>query len=269
MKQKRMGMVSCVAAVIAGIALAEGEKPLDLKNAVWAVKLDKVLNGAAMTIHIATVDGKVVQCLGLGAFNKAIHDVDGSGLTVSDAGTKGKVKVVINADQWVPKDKKPIECLFDIEANASNGKLDGKYSGKRGVDEISGAVAGTVCAPPKDRAGKFEIQLERAITGNPNQQRVIVSFEADADGKVGKVSAGPKDAFHWTGKVKEVKLAFSAGALTGDLTVEVENAKSVDPGTYTFTLDGKVVGTAIAGRFKTMKGDKEIRASEMFSGGLK
>jgi hypothetical protein len=112
------------------------------------------------------------------------------------------------------------------------------------------------------------MECERALDGQPNQQRVPLTISV-ANGKVGDVKAAAKDSFHWKARTKENKLVVTPEALTGELTIEVYDAQSVTAGVYTFTFDGKVIGNKVAGKFKSKLGEKEIRPAAMFTGNVK
>jgi len=264
-----------VGVLMAGTAWAQDEKPkadarnaLDPKNAVWTVKLTNIYADKPATLHLATTDGKVVRAFGLGEFNKALHDVDASGLVAGENSLKGPVRLTVNADQWVPPGGKSIECQFDLDVAVKGGNLGGTYKGKRASDDFSGLAVGTIQAPAKAIRGTISLECERALDGQPNFQRVLLNVPV-TDGKVGEVKAAAKDSFHWKARVKDNKLAVTPEALTGDLVVEVYDVQSVTAGLYTFTFDGKVIGNKVAGKFKSKLGDREIRESAMFTGNLK
>ena len=264
------GSVVCL--LMAGVALAQGGKAPagkpepDPNNAVWVLKLSGVYQDRPLTLHLASNGGKVVRAFGLGTFNKAIHDVDGSALLIGGASLKGLAKVTINADQWVPPGGKPIECRFDFDIAVKNGKLGGTYKGKRGSDDVSGMALGAIQAPAREmRGATIKMWMERALQGKPNRQRVYMTVRL-AGGKVGEVKAAGGDRRHWKAKVSSQRLTVTPESLSGDVTVEVHDVKSVTAGTYTFTFDGKVIGRNVAGRFTSRLGDKEVRASAMFVG---
>ncbi|MGD0898681.1 MAG: hypothetical protein ABR915_12665 [Thermoguttaceae bacterium] len=263
------GLIACT--LMGGTALAQDKKApakpkLDPNNAVWALTLGGAYLDKPLTLHLATSGGKVVRAFGLGEFNKAVHDVDGSALAIAAASLKGPAKVTINADQWFPADGKPIECRFDLDIAVKDGKIGGAYKGKRGNDEVSGMALGTIQPPLTEiRSATIKMELDKALEGNVNQQRVYMTVNVTG-GKVGEVKVAPKDRFHWQARVKDSKLAVTPEAVTGEVAIEVNQARSVTDGTYTFTLDGKVIGSKVAGKFTSKLGDKPARGPAAFNG---
>jgi hypothetical protein len=275
MKQSRTVLCTmaslAVCMLMAGVALAQGatapDKPkLDPGNSVWTLTLATVYGDKPLTAHMVTKDGKVAAAFGTGEFNKAVHTVDGSALVVTETSVKGVAKVTINADQWVPVGGKSIDCQFTLDLVVKDGKVGGTYAGKRGDDDLIGMVLGTIAAPATVvRDGKIKLQLEKALEGDVNQQRVYMTVTV-AGGKVTKVEVAPKDRFHWSGKVTAQTLTVTAEALTGDVTIEITTARSVTKGVYVLKLDGKVIGPYVAGTLTSKLGDKEAAAPAMLLG---
>jgi hypothetical protein len=229
-----------------------------------------VYGGKPLTLHLAMRDGKVLRAFGMGEFNKALHDVDASALAITEDSLKGPVKVTINADQWVPVGGKSIECQFDLDMAVKGGKLGGTYTGKRGSDEVSGMAMGTIQMPAAAiRAATINLELERGLNGEVNYSRVFLTISV-ADGKVKEVKAAGHDKRFpkWKAKVIDQKLTVTPESLTGEVTIEVSNVLAIAGdagGTYTYTLDGKVIGPKIAGNLTSKLGDK-AREPNVFTG---
>jgi hypothetical protein len=120
------------------------------------------------------------------------------------------------------------------------------------------------------RSATINMALDKALEGNVNHQRVYMTVKV-AGGTVDEVKAaskpGGKDRSpRYLARVKSSKLTVTPEALTGEVTIEVYEVKSVTEGTYTFTLDGKVIGSNVAGTFTSKLGDKPARGPAMFNG---
>jgi hypothetical protein len=125
---------------------------------------------------------------------------------------------------------------------------------------------GTLRESPKAAPqGTILLELEQAVEGPVVEQRVRLSLVL-RDGKVTQVTAEPRDARQWKGTVKEHSLSASAEAVSGEVTVQVNEPLDVTGGTYTFTLDGKVIGSTVAGRCKSKVGGRQVADSAGFSG---
>ena len=279
MTQCRAGVCGLAAWTIGvmatGVASAPGgpgkadKAGLDPNAALWTLEISGVAFGQPMRVHMATADGKVVRAFGLGP-GKGVHDVDAAGLSVAATSLKGRLKITANPDQWFPKDGKSVESRLDLDVLIKNGRLGGTYKGKRGGEDASGMIVGTLRAPAKlPPQGTVRVELEQAVEGPVVVQRARLSLTVRG-GKVGEVQATALwDPRQWKGTVTRHTSSVSAERITGEVTVEVKDPLDVTAGTYTFTLDGKVIGSAVAGRFKSRLGDKEIIASAMFSGAIR
>lgn len=252
-------------AVAAGAAGPAGKPVADPANALWTFEISGVAFGNSMQLHMATVDGKVVRAFGLGS-GRGVHTVDASGLTVSPTSLKGRLSVTANPDQWFPKDGQPVESRIELDALIRDGRLGGTYKGKRGGEDASGMIVGTLRpttnSPPQ---GTLRLELERAVEGPVVEQRACLIIVM-REGKVSQVTAAPRDPRQWKGVVTAHSLSVSAEAISGQVTVQVNEPLDVKGGAYTFTLDGKVVGSVAAGTFRSTLGDREVSAAAMFSG---
>ena len=253
--------------VVAGL-LSAGQTPAgewpEPANALWVLEFGNIAQGNPITVRLATTNGKVVRCFGHG-FNRAVHTVDASALKVVENGLKGPMKITVNPDQWFPADGKITECVFDIDVLAKNGNAGGKFKGTVDGKEAVGMIVGALQIPSKAIPGKtIAVSLEQALKGEVNQQRVEVVIPI-ADGKVGNVKASGKNSRAWSAEVKETGLTVTSESLTGEMKVEVKSSGSVTSGVYTFVFDGQVIGTRVAGTFKSKLDGSVVRDCAMFS----
>jgi hypothetical protein len=243
-----------------GAAVADGQfvgsaRPVTTAaaDALWTLTLNGVVpENNFLNLYLSTRDGKFTH--GFGAtpnFNNATHAVDVSKLTLEDGKLAGEVGVTVYPDPWVPKDKKPVACLFTIEAMARDGSATGVVTGKFGGAAVKGTINGdwgsklTIA-----RMENITLKLENALFGGSeyhNRAFVTVTMQ---DGKVvgGKVSNN-----HTTlsGQVTGGDVKLVGEDLTCTLTADVAQGGGVTAGTYQFTIAGKMVGTIGAGEFKT------------------
>jgi len=244
---------------------------LDPSNGIWSLVLDRAIKGKPLTILLRSKDGKWKEAICTAfTYNQSIHDIDVSRLKLAGSRVKGAVKVTIKPDAWVPKDKKPISCRLRVEAAAKDGAVTGTHKGKCGEAEVSGAVSGKLEAPKGEmKSGSVQLRLENALTGGrAHLLRAQVSFGlANGKPRDGRISCF--DPWHWRGRVEALKVKLAADALSGEIKATVRSRPgAVSTGTYTFTLDGKVIGSVVAGTFKARLGDRQLEGG-IFTGTLK
>jgi hypothetical protein len=271
-----MGALAALTVVVglaasAGVGQASAAATSGPAGAVWSLVLEKAIGGKPLTVHLLTEGGAVKQAIATAfTYNQAVHDADPSGLTPAGDRMRGVLKVTVNPDSWVPRDGRPVACEFNMEAAAADGKVAGTYQGKAGGLAAAGTISGTLEAPPSASGPRqVELRLEKALTGgSAHLCRALLRF-ALADGKAQRGTIGCAYPFGWTGKVEALDLAMTPGTLTGEVKVHVDNPGNpgfeVTPGRYTFTLDGKVVGSVAAGTFKSKFGSRDLTGG-VFSG---
>jgi len=262
----RIGWILGVVTVAAGLWAMPAET--HAAPQAWSLALDKAVKEKPLNILVAAKDGKCTQAFGIAStYNKALHDVDASALKITDAGLSGAVKVTINADAWVPPDKKPVACEFKVEVSAQDGKLSGTYQGKFGESDVKGSVSGTLQATPAERkSAKIEFLMNDALAaGQPHLRRANVALNV-GDGKIGGGTIACFDSFHWTGKIESVNLQLTAEGFTGDMKTSISSGTQgqVTSGAYTYAIDGKIVGNTVGGTFRVKLGDKDLRTGTLF-----
>jgi hypothetical protein len=230
---------------------------------VWTLNLDKAAGGKPMSILLLVADGQVKQSACMAeTYNRAAHDIDAAGLKVSAAGITGSVKLTINPDEWVPPDHKAVECEFELELAAQNGKVTGGYKGRFGPVPTRGEVSGTVqAAPDASLARQVEVRMENALAGEQgHHRRLTLTFDL----KDGKPTSAKVVGFHptaWRGKVEAIDATLSERGLKGQFSASIAaGVVAVGEGLYTFDVDATVVGPTIVGRFKAKLKDKDLPA---------
>ncbi len=91
------------------------------------------------TIHDAT------------GWNRAVHQVDVSGLHVGDGRLRGELKLTIMNDGWLPPDGKSPRIRCAIDAPLSCGTFDSVYRASGDQGEFSGRIHGSVWQPLQGR----------------------------------------------------------------------------------------------------------------------
>lgn len=262
---KRIVLTAVICAALS-VAASHAAEKADPANGVWQLTLANAVKGAKdqpLNLSVASKDGKAVRGIVKG-YNLALHEVDVTGLKVEGRALKGLVKVTLNPDQWLPADKKPIAGEYTIDATAGDdGAVTGNLGGKFGAVETSGAVTGQLTpAAAVTKATSVVLRLEDAVSSQKPALRSAHLMFQWSDGKAsgGKIAWVKKDKFHWTGTVESLDLQLTPEALTGTVTANISTGANgdVEPGKYTFVLDGKVIGNVITGKFKAKVGDRDI-----------
>lgn len=154
----RMRAINAIAAVgpwLAGTALSAGEAVVDADNAVWVLRLERLIPspiGRAgderdLDLHLVRREGRFLHGLGWSLprqvarpFNTMTHQADASGLGLADGKLSGQLDVTLHPDLWIPRDYRPMRGRVALE-----GKADAAASGR------GDAVRGTFTA---DFAGR-------------------------------------------------------------------------------------------------------------------
>ena len=260
-----MRNIACVAiasvAVVAGSAARGGQTPGG--GAVWTMVLAAAAGGRPLTIVLRSDGGKWrrAACTALG-YNNAVHDVDASALKVAGRKIQGGVKVTVNPDSWIPRDRKSVACEYEIEAAAGDdGGVSGTYSGRFGRAEVRGKVSGRLDpAGPLPRSATVRLRLERAAAGwAAHTARGALTF-AWVDGAAKRATLHSAYPWGWHARVGELKVRLTADSLEG----EVRAGLGVRPGgtdigaqPYTFRLAAAVIGSAVVGTYAAAVAGKD------------
>jgi hypothetical protein len=223
--------------------------------------LDKAVKGnKALTILMGVAGNKCKYAYGLTPkYNCAVHDVDAADLKISESAVKGTLKVVVNPDNWVPPDKKPVAAEYALDAQIAGGKITGAYQGKFGAVEAGGTLAGKSEAVKPLTSGEVAVKMENALTGGPGHLTRVELNLTFADGKATKARVVGMDPRQWTCNVTSQDVQVTPEGVTGTVAANVQSGMgSVLTGTYTFTLDARRVGPTVAGNFKAKLGDRDL-----------
>ncbi len=262
---------------------ATGVTPAD---AVWVVALENALpEGKPLELHLAVHDGKLADALGRApTFNKAVHDVDVSGLVVSGETLRGPVEVTIQPDLYMPQDGKPVACQFEVECSVAEGAVAGRYTGRYGSEERSGAVGGRL-APHFDPAsdyGRFRLRFFGALVRlfrlrGPNYKyaldmRLTFPWQHGAAGPMRFETVVP-DYRRYSAIVEKEDLRIDGHSLSGSVTVLVDYGRqgtrkiSFHEERYVYEIDGKVIGDVAGGTWDARWADQSAQGGR-FSGTL-
>jgi hypothetical protein len=254
--------LACVLTV-AGVACTPGAPAAarpDPADADYTIELaNAVASDRPLTLHLAVRDGTCEEAFATSTtFNQMPHDVDASGLKVEGSTLAGPVTVTVIPDAWVPPDGNKIECSYALQARLEDNRINGTFTGQFGGTEARGQVTGSRQPPVGSPASaRFELQLEEALAGGRAwQQRALADFQLTRGAL--KEPALYSDHAKWYGTLDKADLTFQAGRLHGTLTATVKDGE-VKGGVYTFTLDGRAIGTAIAGTCKTALDGKPVK----------
>ncbi len=204
-------------------------------------------------LYVTVRDGRVFGGFATSPnYNNAIHTVNLEGLKVEAGRLAGKMGITLQPDGWIPKDRKPIPCSYELDAKIADGEIvSGTVVGKFGGKDVKGTVEGNLDRKPDLRSmSGLTLKYEGGAFG-----RAFLTMQY-ADGKFvsGKVWNNHTDL---TGTVDKADLDFSGERVRGSVQITVAKG-GVTPGTYTATAEGILVGTVGAGTgvTKNAKGDE-------------
>lgn len=236
------------------------------KDAYYPLELHAAVpGGRAMWVHLECRDGSFGEGLAFTPrFNHAVHDVDARGLKLHGSKLTGPIEVTVHADPYMPKDGKSIPCAYEIDAQIDRGGLSGTFEGTFGGDKVPGdAAASLQPLPDFGRDVRLWMKFEEGVTGGPAWfNRTYLGVTLD-DGRAVKGSFSNNKG-GWEGRFDRADLSFDGRNLAGTVTCTVTSGK-VRTGAYTFTLDGRAVGTLLKGTFES-KLDGEVVQAGRFMG---
>jgi len=236
--------------------------PVDPDNAVWSLTLEGAIEGDPLDIILArgAVRWTAAICAP-GTYNNAVHDVNFNELKVDGKRISGILFVTLNPDNWTPKDRKSIQCRFEIEAITNDSLIKGSYIGKFGEAGVTGIVRGFIEQPvPVRKSSIIRLQLENAVDGwSINQARGLLDVECiNGRSKNGWIRSARGSGCH--GRVERLRIKLAGQSLRGKLKAVV----GIRPGgtdlggeKYEYGFQGTVVGNAVAGKFRVHPGDRK------------
>ena len=178
-------------------ATAPGADPGDPLNGTWRVCLDGFFDPKKPTtprrslpIYVVSREGTFLYALGSSPdYNQTTYPTDITGLRYDAASGKlaGAIRVKLNPDPWIPKERKPVMCAVEIEArldlaNPTNASaLRGTYRGTFGTEPVTGTVSGYVYAQTLVDLAQCQLVLllNQALLGGPEpyHNRIAVRFD--------------------------------------------------------------------------------------------
>lgn len=232
-------------------------------NAIVTLTLhDAVAPGGYLKLHLATKDRRVVAAFGTTPnFNNATHTVDASGLKLEGDQLTGPVSITVNPDPWQPKDGKAISGTINLNARAVQGEWSGGFSFDTRVP--AGRINGTTDAKPELKPTAITLKLENALVGgNEWSNRVFMSFQVDGEKITGGKISNNHTKLAGTVDGGTVKITETTLAAMPAITVTA-GGKAVS---YTFDVQGVVVGKWAAGTFTTFVDGKKAKTGTFWAG---
>ncbi|MGC9454790.1 MAG: alpha/beta hydrolase [Phycisphaerae bacterium] len=223
---------------------AGGEAPVRLT-------LAEAVDGYRMDVLLQPSDGGVGSAMARATgWNKAPHEVDASGLRVSADGIRGTMHIRLFPDANVPEDGSVTECELHVDVPLSGE--EGTYSGVVGDTAVSGPARADRPEPFAGDAqpAQIALRLDNAIEADKEWKRVVWGFITTDDGKQsGTFSVETYRRGFVLLTADDVDLSIRDGRLTGGFRLDIPATSDGQPArTYTYRLDGSVVGDQGGGR---------------------
>jgi|GEM_PF-5547411 len=239
------------------------EAPVSPDNAIITLTLhDAVGPGGYLKLHLATKDRRVVSAFGTTPnFNNATHTVDASAIKIDGDTITGAVSVTVNPDPWQPKDGKAIRGTINVNARAVQGEWSGGFSFDTRVRD--GIVNGTTDVKTEAKPTSITLKLENALVGgNEWSNRVFMSFQVDGEKITGGKISNNHTKLAGTVDGGTVKITDTNFAAMPAITVTAGGKAT----SYTFDVQGVVVGKWAAGTFTTFVDGKKAKTGTFWAG---
>lgn len=276
-------LASCVAAGVAMNSVAVADT--DTKPAQFEIQLLKGMPNDTPLVLCVDWRGGFSGGFALArAYNKALHDVDLSGL-VYDAGAQaitGTVRVTVNPDDYVPADRKPAACRYALDAKVKAGVVAGTYDGVHGAATRKGVVEGKVLETTPDE-GVYRLLLLHGMArlnqiGGMNKgyaldMRLRFQFEGGTASHAIFENVVP-DYRRYCAVVESLGVSRQDAAFKATMVAVLDYGRGAKPSkdgapesrfeTNTYVLTGFRIGDRVAGRFTaTAEG---LNATDFFVG---
>jgi len=180
---------------------AAAEAKVDPANATWHIGISELWGtskrgGRNLDIYATFEKGKWVRALATARrFNTSIHFVEKADVRFEADTIKGKLKVRITPDRWVPRDGQPIDFQVEIDGKLKPvpGKVTqvtGTYKGLLQGKEVKGSLIGGVGATEtgfENSAWSFSLNVVPEMGGTDREQIHISVGKADGKVQWGRV----------------------------------------------------------------------------------
>jgi hypothetical protein len=187
-------------------------------------------------------------------FNNSIHTLDLTGLRLEGDRLRGALGVTIVPDAWIPKDRKPVPCRFELDAAAVDGEVAGRFTGLFGDAKVEGTVEGGCDRKPSlNEIAGLTFKVESGVFG-----RAFITMHYE-NGKLAKGNVWNNHS-NLKGTVDKADLDWSDERIRGTAVVTVKDG-GVQAGTYTCRIDGVLVGAVGAGAAETVAAEGRQKAS--------
>ncbi len=192
-------------------------------------------------------------------WNKGLHSVDPSGLTVDGNGVHGVLYVTLQPDDYVPADHQPVPMTLQVSTGWQGTRLEGEYTGRRGEEAIAGFINGAITIADSVVTSDCELEIRlpdaHGWAGIDWMRKGRVQLEY-TNGIPGRGTFLTK---YGVGESPETiimpfdtsKLTLTQTTLTGDITV-VYPAHPLGPDTAqptTYNICTTIAGPIIGGSF--------------------
>jgi hypothetical protein len=163
----------------------------------------------------------------------------------------GTVAVTVRPDAWVPKDRQPISCRYELNAQLRHGAVQGEFTGECGSTAVRGVCHG-VAEPtrPLLPLKRLFFSLENSLSGGSAwHNRALVSLEYDEKGLIrGRVF---NNHTRLDGVVEKAHVRLSEDRqLRGEVNFRVNAGGGVTAGEYRVTLEGPTIFRYAAGIYE-------------------
>ncbi|MHC4740820.1 MAG: hypothetical protein ACYS8Z_02845 [Planctomycetota bacterium] len=264
----------------------------------WQILLDGIFRNGTKPLYLYARerDGQWIAVVGSSrdperegrkTYNKSWYYGDLSRVPITDGKVKGRFTLYVTPDLWVPRDHKPYEILFEIDAKLdSPDKLAGEYRiVKIGTDDVStrdfgrsGKVTGTAkqdAQPDQPENVTYECRMQASLVGGDPKYggRCMVLWLGIEDGKLTSTIHGLlSQKWEAYGKknfaYKDNEVKADKNRITAHITVPTQTL-DMEPCKYVFDIDGRILDEVLVGTYKLkveIEGKPDTTFSASFDG---
>lgn len=246
----------CAAAVLFAAAIASAESlegPVEESELVLAEALGE---GKDLLLYVTRHGDGVACAFARGPrFNRMPYAVEADELRWEGDRIAGRARIVIPSDGFVPPDNRGLTLAVAVDAAARDGAVEGTYETTVEGQMRKGVLAGTYRrAAPPGVVRRLTLGCEGAVyrtsseVGRKQRLGMVLAIKDGRAFSARLIPPGSLTDVAMVATVERCDVSLEGPRLSGTLVGHVRPHTGEKVMTYTYALDGWVIGGAAAGR---------------------
>ncbi|MCC5828571.1 MAG: hypothetical protein JJU36_03910 [Phycisphaeraceae bacterium] len=255
--------------------------PPDPRQSLAFIRLHDAMKEGPVLLHLSLANENRIHGLAYASgYNHQPHNVDASGLTLTDNALRGRVNVSIVPDVY--KTPEWFTLPYELDVRIEGDSIIGSFTGDDRDNAVKGTATGELRAKRaterpirRDAITAVELQMGYSLhaagraTGewaNVPINHSHIRFALD-EGKVKDVRVfNPVNARTFSAEVVESSLKIDGDRLTGSVSYDLRS-EVVQPGRHVFTFEAIIDGDRLIGFWRATRDGQHILTKSAKMGG--